>query len=87
MDKQIALDVISNLPDDISMEDIVEALYLKIKIGKRIDNFDKRSQDNQIIHVGGNSHDVCVLKDILKQVWLLTTYRYRFHSQFIHFLR
>lgn len=47
MDKQIALDVISNLPDDISMEDIIEALYLRVKIGKRIDNFDKSKKISQ----------------------------------------
>lgn len=41
MDKKLALDVISNLPDNISLEAIVEALYLRINIGKRIDNFDK----------------------------------------------
>lgn len=47
MDKQIALDVISNLPDDISMEDIVEALYLRVKIGKRINNYDKSKTISQ----------------------------------------
>ena len=41
MDKEIALNVISNLPDNVTMEDIVEALYLRLKVGKRIENFDK----------------------------------------------
>lgn len=41
MDKQMALDVISKLPDNISVEDMVEALYLRINIGKRLDNFEK----------------------------------------------
>ena len=41
MDKQMALDVISKLPDNISVEDMVEALYLRINIGKRLDNYEK----------------------------------------------
>lgn len=41
MDKQIALDVISNLPDDILMEDIIETLNLIKEINKRVENFDR----------------------------------------------
>lgn len=40
MDKQMALEVISKLPDNISIEDIVETLYLRINIGKRLDKFE-----------------------------------------------
>ena len=41
MDKQIALDLIASLPDDISMEDIVETLKLIKDINNRINNFDR----------------------------------------------
>lgn len=41
MDKQIALDLIANLPDDITMEDIVETLKLIKDINNRINNFDR----------------------------------------------
>ncbi|GAH10376.1 unnamed protein product [marine sediment metagenome] len=33
-EKEIILDMIQNFPDDISMEDIIEAIYVRKKIKK-----------------------------------------------------
>ncbi len=40
-DKQKLLNAVSELPDDISIQDILEALNLMFDINSRIENFDE----------------------------------------------
>lgn len=47
MIKQLALDIISELPDNVEMDEIIEALYLRMKIQKGLDDFEN---DKVITH-------------------------------------
>ena len=39
-DREKAIEILKEMPDNVSLKEIIEALSLKFKIEKRIDNFD-----------------------------------------------
>ncbi|MCI9177430.1 MAG: hypothetical protein HFJ28_02380 [Clostridia bacterium] len=41
MMKELALKVISELPDNVSIDDIIEALYLRLKIEKGLQDIEE----------------------------------------------
>lgn len=41
MIKELALEIINDLPDDVSMGDIIEALYVRMKVEKALKDVEK----------------------------------------------